>query len=264
LTGIWVSSVESGSPADGAGVEAGDIILSLEGLVLATDGTMADYCDILRSRNRDDTMNVEVLRYATEEVLEGQLNGRALEPSFSFAQELEEEVVTEESSTTEEAATYAEYVTVNDDTGQLAMEIPAEWSDTNGTAWLVDDAEVGVAISASSDLEAYNSTWTVPGAFFGASRSLIESYTEESLLDDLVFSESCEYGGREPYEDPLYTGFYDTWTNCGGEGALFIVLSAVPADRSFITLVEVQIVSDADLDALDHILNSFVVSGELP
>ncbi len=47
LTGIWVSSVESGSPADKAGIKSGDIITKMEGLVLATDGTMSDYCDIL-------------------------------------------------------------------------------------------------------------------------------------------------------------------------------------------------------------------------
>jgi serine protease Do len=49
LSGIWVSSVKSGSPADRAGVRGGDIITRLEGLVLATDDTMADYCDVLRS-----------------------------------------------------------------------------------------------------------------------------------------------------------------------------------------------------------------------
>ena len=49
LSGIWVASVASGSPASTAGIEAGDIITRLESLVLATDGTMADYCDVLRS-----------------------------------------------------------------------------------------------------------------------------------------------------------------------------------------------------------------------
>ncbi len=49
ISGIWVSSVKSGSPADKAGVKPGDIITQMEGLVLGTDGTMADYCDILRS-----------------------------------------------------------------------------------------------------------------------------------------------------------------------------------------------------------------------
>ena len=47
-SGIWVSSVKSGSPADNAGVKPGDIITRLEGLVLSTDGTMGDYCRILR------------------------------------------------------------------------------------------------------------------------------------------------------------------------------------------------------------------------
>jgi S1-C subfamily serine protease len=81
LSGIWVSSVESGSPADEARIEPGDFITTLEGLVLASDGTMADYCDILRSRDSSDTMTVEVARIAEDQVtfLEGQLNGRELE-----------------------------------------------------------------------------------------------------------------------------------------------------------------------------------------
>jgi S1-C subfamily serine protease len=78
LTGIWVSSVASGSPAENSGITGGDILTSLEGLTLAKDGTMLDYCDIIRSHSPQDTMSVEVLRYDTSESLEGQLNGRAL------------------------------------------------------------------------------------------------------------------------------------------------------------------------------------------
>jgi S1-C subfamily serine protease len=78
LTGVWVSSVESGSPADKAGLVGGDIITKMENLVLATDGSMADYCDILRSHTAKDTLDLEVLRFATSEVLKGQLNGREL------------------------------------------------------------------------------------------------------------------------------------------------------------------------------------------
>lgn len=78
LTGIWVSSVQSGSPADKSGLKGGDIITKVENLVMATDGTMADYCDILRSHQSSDTLNLEVLRFNTGELLEGQLNGREL------------------------------------------------------------------------------------------------------------------------------------------------------------------------------------------
>jgi hypothetical protein len=84
LTGVWVSSVQSGSPADEAGVEAGDIVTMMENLVLATDGTMSQYCDILRSHNPGDTLNITVLRWASGEILEGQLNGRELAVTGTF------------------------------------------------------------------------------------------------------------------------------------------------------------------------------------
>jgi S1-C subfamily serine protease len=84
LTGVWVSSVQSGSAADKAGVKAGDIITMMENLVLATDGTMSQYCDILRSHNPGDTLNVSVLRWASGEVLDGQLNGRQLAVTGTF------------------------------------------------------------------------------------------------------------------------------------------------------------------------------------
>lgn len=86
LSGIWVRSVKSGSPADRAGVEGGDIIYQIEDNVLALDGTMASYCDILRSHDEDDTMNVTVIRFHTGEVLEGQFNGRELEPTYYFGE----------------------------------------------------------------------------------------------------------------------------------------------------------------------------------
>ena len=79
-------------------MRAGDIITKMEGLVLATDGTMSDYCNILRSHDADDVLGIEVLRFDTQEVLEGQLNGRPLEQSFSFAQEIADENIVPEDS----------------------------------------------------------------------------------------------------------------------------------------------------------------------
>jgi len=84
FSGIWVSSVKSGSPADKAGIIPGDIIYQLEGLVLATDGTMKDYCDVIRSHSPSDTLSMSVIRYSTGELLEGQLNGRELAVTGSF------------------------------------------------------------------------------------------------------------------------------------------------------------------------------------
>ncbi|MCS6993957.1 MAG: trypsin-like peptidase domain-containing protein [Anaerolineales bacterium] len=84
LSGIWVSSVKSGSPADKTGIKPGDILYQMENLVLATDGTMKSYCDILRSRSATDTIGITVIRFGTGELLEGQLNGRELKVTGNF------------------------------------------------------------------------------------------------------------------------------------------------------------------------------------
>jgi serine protease Do len=84
FSGIWVSSVKSGSPADKAGVKPGDILYQMESLVLATDGTMKDYCSILRTHKPEDTLSLTVIRYASGELLEGQLNGRELAVTKKF------------------------------------------------------------------------------------------------------------------------------------------------------------------------------------
>ncbi|MEA5079018.1 MAG: S1C family serine protease [Anaerolineaceae bacterium] len=79
ITGVWVSSVASGSPADKTGLKPGDIITQMEGLVVGTDGTMGDYCSIIRTHDEKSTLSLTVLRWPTGEVLEGQINGRELE-----------------------------------------------------------------------------------------------------------------------------------------------------------------------------------------
>jgi serine protease Do len=260
FSGIWVASVKSGSPANNAGIKAGDVIVRLEGLVLAADGTMADYCDILRSHSPEDTLSMEVVRFATQEVLEGQLNGRELEQSFSFAQELEQEV-----GSGTDAVTYTNYNTITDDSGAITMEVPQEWSDVTGSPWNwgEEDEVVGVSVVASTNIDDFYSTYSTPGVFFGASTVLAQRYDTSTLLDQISFSGDCTSEGRFDYNDPLYTGLYDLYSNCGGAGSAVINLAAVPEDGSFIILLQVQAVSEADLDALDRILNSFQAVGDL-
>ena len=76
--GIWVYSVESGSTAEKSGVKAGDIIVEMENILLAVDGTYKEYCDVLRGHQSDETMALRVYRPSTDEILEGQLNGDEL------------------------------------------------------------------------------------------------------------------------------------------------------------------------------------------
>jgi serine protease Do len=103
----------------------------------------------------------------------------------------------------------------------------------------------------------------MPGVFFGASETLAQSYDISGMLDTITFSGDCTYDGRFEYQDPLYTGIYDLYSDCGGVGTSIINLSAMPEDGSFIVLLQIVVTSDADLDALDHILDTFEVVGDL-
>ena len=264
FSGIWVYSVESGSPADKTGLTGGDIITTLENLVLATDGTMADYCDILRSHNPGDTLNVEVLRYATQEVLTGQINGRELETAVTFGNTIDPDVV----GSVEDTGSYSGYVTVSDDYGAIQMDIPAEWTDYNGVYWEDSGETIGSGISAAADLQAWKDTWTESGVFFGASDDLAKLGGYVNLLDVErdYFRQYCKLNGRYDYEDAFYRGKYDVFENCGNSGNVYVVLTAVPNDNSqaFLILVEMQLAKAADWDALDRILATFQVIGSLP
>jgi len=260
LSGIWVASVESGSPADRAGIQGGDIILRLEGLVLATDGTMSDYCDILRSHNPEDILSVDVLRFDTGERLEGQLNGRELEVMSVPVVPTPAPVSGEPPDT----LTYSGYTLITDDSGVIQVEVPLEWTDVDGSAWVLDGEEIGVTVSASSDLAGFTDTYKTPGMFFGASRVLVADYDVSSFLDAVDFSDECTFDGRYEYDDGVYVGFYDLYIECGGGQSTIANIAAVPEDGTFMVWVLTQIISDRDVDAFSQIIDTFQVVGALP
>jgi serine protease Do len=259
LSGIWVSSVQSGSPADQAGIQGGDILYKLEGLVLATDGTMADYCDILRSHNPGDVLSVEVLRYETGELLEGQLNGSAIE-AVSIP------VVPTRAAPADQPDTpgYSGYTLATDNLGLLEMEIPQEWNDIDGSPWVSDGEEIGAAISAAPDLAGFNESYGTPGVFFGASNVLVAEYIPSSFLDVVGFSEDCALDGRYEYDYGYYVGYYDLYYDCGEPLSTIVNIAAMPEDGSFLVWVVGQLITDADVDAFSNIVDTFQVVGALP
>lgn len=259
IFGIWASSVESGSPADKAGIKAGDILTKMEGLVLATDGTMSAYCDILRGHNMTDPMSVEVLRFADGTLLTGQLNGDPLEIVGTFGTDTGGS--TGDTSGGSTGGSYSEYVSVRDDSGMLQMSVPVEWSDIDGTPWTFEDEEAGPSLNAAVDVDGFYDNWTTPGAFLGASTSLRATYDPNSFLDQFDLSDSCTYDGRSDYSDELYTGAYDSYSNCDGTGNSFLVLVVEPEAQNVLIILQVQMVTAADQEALQRILESFIYFG---
>jgi serine protease Do len=264
LSGIWVSSVKSGSPADDAGVEPGDVIVSLEDLVLSTDGTMADYCDILRTHGEDATLNIEVLRYATYELLEGQVNGRSLTTVSTFGGQTAGNTSSGGTSGGGAASGgYSSYVTISDNTYSLEVSVPVEWNDING-AQIVDDYGeiVGPSISMSSSLADYEETWSEPGAFIFATNQFSVSDYLDVVAENL--NGSCDFVSSDSFSDGYYAGSLDHYSACGGV-ADYLILAVSPSSdpQAYMVGIEVQILSDADWEAADHLFASFDVVGQI-
>jgi S1-C subfamily serine protease len=78
VSGVWVTAVQSGSPADDLDLKPGDFIYEMEGVPLSQEATLAEYCEIVRSHRSTDRLSVKAVRMPTSELIEGQLNGRAL------------------------------------------------------------------------------------------------------------------------------------------------------------------------------------------
>jgi serine protease Do len=271
LTGIWVSSVKSGSPADKSGVKSGDIITKLENLSMAQDGTMKDYCDVLRTRNATDTMAVEVLRWDTQEVLEGQLNGRPLAVSYVLGSSDTGATSTGEPSTDTggtyptncESADTAGFMLCWDDTYNLSVEVPDYWTDVDGSKWNFNGTDIGYAVMAAPSLQDYRDYYGVEGMFFGASDTFaqIGGYVEFLDYYGEDYKANCTLVGRYDYNDGVYRGKYDLYTNCGGsEGYDTYLLSGVDIvdPTSKIIMVEVTILS-TDTYIIDQIMGTFYV-----
>jgi serine protease Do len=249
LSGVWVSSVDSGSAADTAGIEPGDIITRLEGLDLAVDGTMSDYCDVLRTKGADATMSIEVLRFSTEEVYEGQLNGTPLELSFSFAQQFEDDVTTDPGAA---SGTYTDFVSVSDDLFLITTDVPVEWSDVDGAP-----SDGNPSLYAAPDIGGFLGSFDTPGVIIEvlAGRT---SADVDFTLDELDLGEQCTYQGREPYQDSLYTGSLDLWTDCGGTAYTVFTVAVSPEDGASLARLLIGAAAPRDLDAADRIFNTFV------
>jgi serine protease Do len=246
--GVWVNAVDAGSPASSLGLQPGDIITQMAGKDVASDGTMKDYCDVLRTKGQDAAIGVEVLRFDTSEVLRGEFNGKELVQAFSFADEL---------GTSDDAATetYDSFSIVTDDSNTIQVEVPDEWSDVRGGAQDIAGVQAP-SIQASPNVDDFLNTFDVPGMEF----VLSDQFTPddfETILDAVGPSEFCTSDGREDYSDPIFTGRFEVWTDCQGTDAQYIVVVASEAESTEVAIVTVQAIDDRDFDALDHILDTF-------
>jgi serine protease Do len=271
LWGVWVASVKSGSPADVAGLKPGDILVTLEGLVLATDYTLSSYCDVLRTHNPTDVMNIEVLRFDTMEYLQGQLNGRPLESqTVSTEREPVEDTTSSQAApgATPTMASYGCFETVKDDYNSIQVDVPCHWNDVDGRAWKFGDENIGPSIWASTDVEKFNTTWTTPGVKFN-----VTSHVDKvgggcsSLLDayQVQYSGTCTPTDRQASEQRGLDVLTELYLGCGsssGPGLFFYCGVPQNDPDAFLVFFEVLFVTEEDLTAMLRVFDSAQIIAE--
>jgi hypothetical protein len=146
------------------------------------------------------------------------------------------------------------------------MEVPSGWSEhstgVDGTfeGGDVDAGEgVGPAITASTDIETFESTGEVPGAYILASRSLAREYDEDQLATS-GFNErtNCDVVAREDVDRLPYSGRLVTW-NCSTNGSTSYTLAAAPEGRECVVMLQITAYSEADRESARHIVDTFEV-----
>ena len=257
-SGIFIRSVESGSPADNAGIEPGDLLLTLENLVMGVDGTMEDYCDVLRTKAPEATMDVQVYRPSQDLVLDGQINGDPIElPVITQA------VIESAGGNSGNGGGNANgplaytYTTVTDDSGLISVSIPTAWSDVDGTY----NDNFGPSVWAAPNIEAWRNSWNVPGIIVESSAELTSADIPDLLAGADLSGVCVDYGATD-YDDGLYFGILQIYGECGGTDTYYVILAATPIDPSldYLVRVEIQAVTEADLDAADEALNTFIAN----
>lgn len=244
--GIWVNSVKSGSAADEAGVEPGDLLTRMEGVSLGAEGTMTEYCDVLRTHGQDATLSVELYRPADGLAYRGQFNGEALTAVPVVA------------GTGTDEPNSGDSVAVTDDSGVIGVEVPAAWGDVDGAAVTDANGTTWESVSAAPDLAGYTGSWNTPGMTVYASQAAAGMSPDDAanLLTEGLAEQGCTSTGREPYDDGLHTGVWEIFTGCGGS-ATFVVVGANDISGSYTVVVAAQAIDDADLEAADHVLGTF-------
>jgi serine protease Do len=243
-SGVWVQSVQADGPAEDIGIEPGDILLTMDGDDLATEGTMEEYCGIIDDEGTDGEIDVEVYRPSEDAYYEGQFNGDDLE----FV------------SGGNGGSVIEGFSLVTDDEGVLEVSIPEEWDDVEGSILTDDDGVKYNAITAAPDIDGFYNSWDTPGVQVLSSEAKVDADIDTELVDYLgSIPDDCTLDDEGEFDDGLYAGQYKYFTDCGGAGTDFAAVVGKDYDGTHLIYLAVQMVSSSDKSTvLDEILDTFL------
>ena len=230
LSGIWVSSVASGSRADAVGMEPGDIILSLESLPVGEDGKpcppTARFCAATAPTTSWPWRCCAWIRTRCSRPAQ---RASGWEQSLSLADQTGgEEARSRIPAPMRDASrrrTYDEFVAVTDGQGILPST-PAEWA-----TWPMASGprrqQRGSRFDISPDLANFFDNWGIPEAILRYSGIAAPEMSVEELVDAYTLEESCT-GERDTIE--LGISYYQIWDECAGTSTSGAIVALEPTE----------------------------------
>jgi hypothetical protein len=143
----------------------------------------------------------------------------------------------------------ADAVRYVDDTGSVAMSLPAAFVDVSTASGVNNDASLRPALAGSPDIDAYYSRWDAAGI----EAVVLPAVDPATLLANR--DQPCDNGGVRPYSNARFSGMVQTWSGCGGTQTRVVQFALMPADQSVTVLVYAQL-PDADNTPLAAVLGS--------
>ncbi len=262
LSGIWVSSVETGSIADKAGIQPGDFILEIEGLPIGGDGTMKVFCEVLRTKGAENEISIRVLRPTTGEVLGGNLNGsEPLGVAFSPAEAEESGLAGGEEDDVEAIS----WVEITDDTGKITLQVPSFWADTISNPDTSHPNTDVPTLLVSPEMSGFNGGWTHAGAYVGVFDD--DWFNFEQLWSQLEPNrESCRSANpEERFDLGRLEGVSEIMWDCyDDEGNLSPTVlwqfQMRDKDTNELVRVIIQMIDDIDVDIAERILSTLTIN----
>lgn len=158
------------------------------------------------------------------------------------------------STTTTAPADELVFTPVTDDTGQLVVEVPQEWSDVDGRS--LDDGAPNV--QASTDLDEFRQL-----AASGISYTLLNEadVDPDETLDFLISShvDDCDVEERQPYDDTVFVGRLQVLSDCGGQGITLVAIVATNPQGQSVEVSTVVVPPDPADPIVNRIIETFNV-----
>ena len=267
--GVFVASMTTGSAPDKLGVKPGDLLLRLEEQPLANDGTMADYCGVVRSRDVAKPLRLGLARFEGDDIAfyTGTLNesdsklqaldlgggssdgGAPAAPAVDFEAAL---------NALPDGTDVAEFEDLIDDTGSLLIRAPKNWAAVEKAPAnpLTGGGRPLPHVGASADAAAFRAV-TGPGTSFYAFPNTAGTVKPDTLLESFSGVEGCTLAATAPVPNDLFEMYAQYWVGCKGTPTLFVRSTATPIGRTEIIAAETVVTTKAELVALLQSLLTF-------